>query len=382
MISGANTITVRDLDGRNGIDQAEYEQQIAEVREGDTVVVELNGETRTYTTSWTDDMKDRLKQQLLAPAADHGDPAEQAEPIRSQINNLQSEMASLESEIKNLQTLETRTPAQEAELQAKLIRFENLKAQMRDAINRLQVLNEQAGKKASEGISDSAYRLAGLSKPGDGTSSATFEMKASTTGGAGGTGTQPGSTGPRAMGFTPPATWGGADMFGGKAFTTDAYMQSSMMEDSILNSFDSVLKNQNKGKQLMMLFFYFARMAESGDLGAMYQFMKFITYIISKDKAKQQIDMGKKLIELQDLSRQWTDKLLNMQSNSTDPNASNEFMKVMTQVKSETDAIATSQKLISQMMEEFSQIVETLTNTTKSALEANGRVLRTVSTIR
>jgi hypothetical protein len=156
-------------------------------------------------------------------------------------------------------------------------------------------------------------------------------------------------------------------------------MQSSMMEGSILNSFDAVLQNQNKGKQLMMLFFYFARMAESGDMAAMYQFMKFLTFIISKDKAKQQIDMGKKLIELQDLSRKWTDKLLGMQTNANDPNSSNDFMKVMTQVKSETDAIATSQKLISQMMEEFSQIVETLTNSTKSALDANGRVLRVVS---
>jgi len=54
-------------------------------------------------------------------------------------------------------------------------------------------------------------------------------------------------------------------------------------------------------------------------------------------------------------------------------------MKVMTEVKSETDAIATSQKLIAQMMEEFAQIVETLTNTTKGALDAQGRVLRNIS---
>jgi pyruvate formate-lyase activating enzyme-like uncharacterized protein len=132
----------------------------------------------------------------------------------------------------------------------------------------------------------------------------------------------------------------------------------------------------------MMLFFYYARMAESGDMGAVYQFMKFITYIISKDKAKQQIEMGKKLIELQELSRRWTNKLLNLESNSTDSSASGELMKTMTIVKSETDAIATSQKLISQMMEEFAQVVETLTNTTKGALETQGRMLRTVSTFR
>ena len=101
--------------------------------------------------------------------------------------------------------------------------------------------------------------------------------------------------------------------------------------------------------------------------------------LVSKDKAKQQIEMGKKLIALQDLSRQWTNKLMNVSSDASDPNASNELMKTMTLVKSETDAIATSQKLISQMMEEFAQVTETLTNTTKSALETAGRIGRTVS---
>ncbi len=165
-------------------------------------------------------------------------------------------------------------------------------------------------------------------------------------------------------------------------FSSDAYMKTMAMEGDIQSSWDSINKNTNRGKQLMMLFFYFARMAESGDMTAMYQFMKFITYVISKDKAKQQIEMGKKLIQLQELSRQWTNKLLNVQTNSNDPAASNELMKTMTIVKSETDAIATSQKLISQMMEEFAQVVETLTNTTKAALETAGRISRTVSTMR
>jgi len=183
--------------------------------------------------------------------------------------------------------------------------------------------------------------------------------------------------------FTPPSNWG-AQTLGGSMpmFSSDAYMKTMAMEDNIMNSWDAVNRNTSRGKQLMMLFFYFARMAESGSMDAMYQFMKFITYIISKDKAKQQIEMGKKLIQLQELSRSWTNKLLNVNSNSTDPAASNELMKTMTIVKSETDAIATSQKLISQMMEEFAQVVETLTNTTKAALETAGRIKRTVSTMR
>jgi hypothetical protein len=160
------------------------------------------------------------------------------------------------------------------------------------------------------------------------------------------------------------------------------FQSTIMKEEMIGKAMDSINKNTQKGKQLMMLFFYYAKLAESGDMGAIYQFMKFVTYIISKDKAKQQIEMGKKLIQLQELSRKWTNKLLDVQSNTTDPDASSELMKTMTIVKSETDAIATSQKLISQMMEEFAQVVETLTNTTKGALETQGRILRTVSTFR
>ena len=181
----------------------------------------------------------------------------------------------------------------------------------------------------------------------------------------------------------PPAGWA-AQTIGGAAqtFNSSAYLQSMAVEDNVMNSWDAVTKNVNQGKQLAMLFAYFAKMAESGDMNSMYQFMKFITYIVSKDKAKQQIEMGKKLIQLQDLSRSWTNKLMGLSSNANDPNASNELMKTMTIVKSETDAIATSQKLISQMMEEFAQVVETLTNTTKAALQAAGNIARTVSTIR
>lgn len=184
----------------------------------------------------------------------------------------------------------------------------------------------------------------------------------------------------KASTFSAPANWGAVVVE--PTFDSSAYLQSMQVEDNIMSSWDQVNQNTSRGKQLMLLFFYFARMAESGDMGAMYQFMKFITYIISKDKAKQQIEMGKKLIELQDLSRQWTDKLMQLQTSASDPNSSNELMKMMTIVKSKTDEIASSQKLISQMMEEFAQIVETLTNTTKAALEAHGRIMRSVSVMR
>lgn len=175
-----------------------------------------------------------------------------------------------------------------------------------------------------------------------------------------------------------------------KAFTADTgwgdlaskYNDALAVSSDIQEKWSAIGTTTAQGKKLMQLFFYFMKMAESGDMGAMYQFMKFITFIVSKDKAKQQIEMGKKLIQLQELSRKWTDKLLNLQSDNADASTSSELMKTMTIVKSETDAIATSQKLISQMMEEFSQVVETLTNVTKSALETDGRIKRAVSTIR
>lgn len=179
-------------------------------------------------------------------------------------------------------------------------------------------------------------------------------------------------------GFSPPAGWG-AQTMNMPQFNSDAFLQAQAFTDEVMNSWDQINQNTNRGRQLMMLFFYFARMAQSGDMGAMYQFMKFITYIISKDKAKQQIEMGKKMIQLQELSRHWTNMMYKLKTDANDPSATNELMKTMTIVKSETDAIATSQKLLSQVMEEFAQVVETMTNLVKGASEAYGRIMRTVS---
>jgi hypothetical protein len=250
----------------------------------------------------------------------------------------------------------------------------------------LQKMLEQANaliKQGAKPIDLSKYnKAAGLSKNGQNGLGAKAQM---TSGGAtsDAASTQNAQTYGNTGGFTGPANWGAQSLGGGMPmFNSDTFMKTMAMENNIMSSWDQVNKNTSRGKQLMMLFFYFAKMAESGSMDAMYQFMKFITYIISKDKAKQQIEMGKKLIQLQELSRSWTNKLLNVESNTADPAASNELMKTMTIVKSETDAIATSQKLISQMMEEFAQVVETLTNTTKAALETAGRIKRTVSTMR
>lgn len=173
-------------------------------------------------------------------------------------------------------------------------------------------------------------------------------------------------------GFTAPDAWG--KQVGSQSLD---FARSVIFQSQNLSALDEIFKNSQEGDRLMQLFYYFAQLASSGDMGAIYQFMKFITYVISKDKARQQIGMGEKLIELQASAREWTNKLMN-----TDSKDSDAFSKMMMQSKSETDAIATSQKLIAQMMEEFAQVVETLSNSTKAALEAQGRILRTVSSVR
>lgn len=182
--------------------------------------------------------------------------------------------------------------------------------------------------------------------------------------------------------FETPDGWGADESVGGKTLSLsaeDLYQSSLTKELSLGDTYDDILSNQKKGKELMRLFYYYSRLAASGDMGAIYQFMKFINYVISKDKAKQTIEMGNKLIALQEMSRQWTNKLVDLDTSADDTSSSNELMKTMTLVKSETDAIATSQKLLSQMMEEFGQVVETLTNTTKSAFMAYKNIMNAVS---
>jgi hypothetical protein len=132
-----------------------------------------------------------------------------------------------------------------------------------------------------------------------------------------------------------------------------------------------------EGRRMMILFMFFARMAASGDLGAMYQFIKFINYIIAKDKAKQNIDMSVKLIQLQDASRRATELLLQAESpDGTDVQKSNDFMKLMQKTKAEEGVIATSQKLIADMLQEFAHVAESGVNPNRVMLDAWGRALR------
>jgi hypothetical protein len=155
---------------------------------------------------------------------------------------------------------------------------------------------------------------------------------------------------------------------------------SSIMDDFKMSAFDTINEQQKK-QRMMLLFFYAARMAMSGDIGQMYNFLKIITHLICSDKALQNIWMGTKLIELQERSRQATQDLLNTDVGN-DFQAEVEWSKKLQDIKSEEGVIATSQKLITQMMEEFTQIAEQLTNMQKSVLDVHGKVMSNLSTWR
>jgi len=359
--------TTKVINTSDGIDKKEWQsiKDEGKVKSGETVVVKgQDGKSYRLDHDKMEAMFKKDPNSAYSVAADVEEPGKLTEAQKERVASLPKEMEDLLKQLKDAESMKD----------SKLI--EKLKAEIAAKLKEANQLRQKGAQfdaaamktfaKAAEKGGNSSFKAQTTSTTSTGSGAAA----------AGNAKAQGASTGAGANYL--PANWG-AQTMGGTSFSTDAYMQSMQMTDNIMSSWDQVNKNTNRGKQLMQLFFYFAKMAESGDMNAMYQFMKFITYIVSKDKAKQQIEMGKKLIALQDLSRQWTNKLMNVSSDANDPNASNELMKTMTLVKSETDAIATSQKLISQMMEEFAQVTETLTNTTKSALETAGRIGRTVS---
>lgn len=351
----------------NKVDNTEYgkiKDAAAALKSGDTITLynDQEKDVKVLTKADFDKMQnaDAVNKFIESGSAD------------SPSDNANKNLGEVMTELKKL-----KEELEKAEKNGLKQKVEDYKTKMRDLLKQAQDLMTTPAqqkdlkpyyKAIGEGGEDVTSGKAQVTLPGGGQAS------------SGGTGASAQQAGAAPKAFYPPTGWA-AQTLGGSVpgFTTDTYMKSMAMSDDVLAKWDDVNTNTNRGKQLMMLFFYFAKMAESGDMGAMYQFMKFITYIISKDKAKQQIEMGKKLIEMQELSRSWTNRLMNVSTNTSDPNASNNLMKEMTLVKSETDAIATSQKLLSQMMEEFAQVVETLTNVTKTAGQTYANMMRTVS---
>ena len=361
--------TSKVINTSDGIDKNEWQsiKDEGKVKSGEQVVVKgQDGKSYRLDHDKMEAMFKANPNSAYSATADVEEPGSLSSDQKARAEALPKEMEQLLQKLKEAET----------QKDSKLV--EQLKAQVAAKLKEINQLRQK-------GASFDAAAMKTFAKAAEKGGDSNFKAQATstTTTGSGSGAASAGSAKAQSSGTSAgttylPSNWS-AQTASGTGFSTDAYLQSMQVTDNVMSSWDQVNTNTNRGKQLMQLFFYFAKMAESGDMNAMYQFMKFITYIVSKDKAKQQIEMGKKLIALQDLSRQWTNKLMNVSSDASDPNASNELMKTMTLVKSETDAIATSQKLISQMMEEFAQVTETLTNTTKSALETAGRIGRTVS---
>lgn len=163
------------------------------------------------------------------------------------------------------------------------------------------------------------------------------------------------------------------------SFTPSSYAAGLYADSAISDGIGQLGKSRSEGQKLMLLFMYFARMAMSGDLGSMYQLIQFINYIIAKDKARQNIQISSKLIQLQDLSRKATETLMSTPTEGKSDKEINEFTKALHKAKSQESTISTSQKLLADMLQEFAHVTEAMTNSSKFLLDAWGRTMRTAT---
>ena len=243
--------------------------------------------------------------------------------------------------------------------------LETAKTELEAQIQTAEQILPEPAKPASAG-GKAAKPLAPGNKPG-------AQPKAATAGGAGGTGTGTG-TGP----FGQPRAAGAFDGF--PSVDPTQIMMSQYMQDQQLSGLDAAGKQQAQAQRMMMMFFYLAQQAMSGDMDAMYQFMRFIGTIVNQDKAMQNVQLGKKMIELQTKSRELTQKLVEQPSyDENNREVETEYMKLQQTTQADQGVLATSQKLIGQMLEEFGQVSEMMTGMVKSLLDARGRELQMVS---
>ncbi|MBI4237177.1 MAG: hypothetical protein HY696_02010 [Deltaproteobacteria bacterium] len=193
-------------------------------------------------------------------------------------------------------------------------------------------------------------------------------------------GTQPGAPGAPGAPGTPGTPKAGTGLPG---FDPAALQQWWNAQDIQLSAQDDMQKMQNQSNKMMMLFFFLAQKAMSGDIGDMYQFLRLVGYIISKDKAMQNVQLAKKLIELQDQSRKISEEIAGTKSfDPNNPQVQADYQAMLETKKGEQGVIGTEQKLISGMLEEMAQVSEMMTNMTKALLDARGRELQVVSSWR
>lgn len=186
--------------------------------------------------------------------------------------------------------------------------------------------------------------------------------------------------GSKAMTASNDAVGKALDYFGNN-FDSAEYVETVARDEAILESWDATIKNQKKGQRLQQLFFMLGKMLEStGDLNVARQFIGVLTHIILGSKAEQTKKAGEQMIKLTQLQRQWTDKLINHNTDPNDANSGNDLMKLHTQVKAEIDAIGHAVKTMTSIAEELVHEGETMFNMYKSLSDVTFRINRRLST--
>lgn len=305
----------------------------------------------------------------------------EAEKDINKLNEIKSKLGVLETDIKALETKVTSTtdPMAKAKAQEELDLILKLKAalvaEQEDGKNKLKsVLNSNSptiSEKAKQDIKAFLNIQDPKSNLPPSTPTTPFSGKAMQGGNGSGTSTTNNMTGKAQQG----SPYDGI-LNSGKAW--DSGINLGITADSGIGDLYDIQGEQQKRRHQMTMFFYYARRAMSGDVHAMFEFTRFIGWILSKDKALQNVWLGTKLIELQETSRRATERLVNTQVGESAAEQA-EWQKELQKIKSEEGVVATSQKLITQMMEEFTQIVEMLMNVQKSLLDANGKILSNLS---
>lgn len=326
-------------------DPKEVEELLAKVKE---IEAKLPG-LKSAVEAATKNVADKQAAYESAPANQKAAKLKELEEAKKELELAKKIATNLESEMNT---------AKEQLKQASSKSFMNNQTALKDQIK--QATGQSAAQKAA-------------TAPGEQSPSPTtpFQSGAGTGGGA----AQKAAADGKAGAGDPYSGFGGGDYKAAGPGDGSAMFYTGIGDDFINDSWDMINESQKRQKMLM-LFFYYAKMAMSGDIGAMYQFMRFLAHVIGRDKALQNVWMGTKLLELQDASRAATKELLATEVNGDE---NGEWTKKLQEIKGEEGMIATSQKLITQMMEEFTQIVETLTNVQKSLLDVNGKVLSNLS---
>lgn len=396
-VRGVNgeTYTVQDTGGDGRIDAA-YDiraDDAAKVKSLDLIKDVLDGVLLNELPSFSGEID--LDDVLDAAGATYKLTGKNPAQVKAQVAKWKREFATLqknkgtaasnlEAKQKALQALKAKTPAASAaDIKAAEADVKTAKAAVTAIDQLLKVVTEQlqavvSSEDAEPAVKDDVQKFLkdnkvatpddkGLGKGKAGTASVTINsglpMYATGAGGASG------APGGGLFGMTPQPT-------GYPPFDPAAFYQSGLLQQYNAEGMDAIMAQQSKAQKMMMLFFYFAQQAMTGDIGAMYQFVRFITALITKDKAHQNVAMAEKLIQLQDASRKATDIMLKEDAyDPENPEVAANFSKVMERSKADQGEIAVSQKLIAQMLEEFSQVSEAMTGLQKSLLDARGRIM-------